>query len=237
MELDFKKTDPCESCIDSAVGIQTPDDPVASAEASEKVTAANSRTSLEHISKAAIAIIIVCSILIVALLFILFRPKQPAGEDMIPTATADPADYSLAGSIRYVWTQSGNGLYMRDEPSSDGAIVAGIPDENAVEIRKMLNSWAYVSWKSYEGWCSMDYLLTEEEHTQIMSEFLSIPATVTTESSPLRLRESPSLNAKAVESMPKDSQVVILRLEGDWAYVDYRGISGWCSAEYLDYQE
>ena len=195
------------------------------------------RLSPAHISRASIAVIAVCSILICVFLFVLIRQKQPAGSETNPTSASDPADYTLAGSVRYVYTQSGKGLYMRSIPESGSTVIAGIPDGEDVTIRKTQDDWAYVVWGSYEGWCHMNYLLTEEAYAQIMAAFLNIPATVITESSPLRLRESPSVDAETLESMPKGSTVIVLRLEDEWAYVDYQGISGWCSAQYLEIQE
>lgn len=200
-------------------------------------TAVNSRRSLDRLGKVSLVIILVCTILIGIFLFILFRQKQAAAANPTPVFTTDPADYSLAGSIRYIYTQSGKGLYMRATPVAGSTVVAGIPDGEDVTIQKTQDDWAYVVWDSYEGWCHMNYLLTEEAYAEIMAEFLNIPAIVVTESSPLRLREAPSTDAETVESMPKGSQVIVLRLEDEWAYVDYQGISGWCSAAYLELQE
>ena len=199
--------------------------------------AAKSRCSLDRVGKVSLAIILVCSILIGVFLFILYRQKQAADTNPMPAFTTDPADYSLAGSIRYIYTQSGKGLYMRAMPEAGSTVVAGIPDGEDVVIRKTQDNWAYVVWDTYEGWCHMNYLLTEEAYAEVMAEFLNIPAIVITETSPLRLRETPSLDAEAIESMPKGSQVIVLRLEDEWAYVDYQGISGWCSAAYLELQE
>lgn len=200
-------------------------------------TAVKPHRSLDLLGKVSLVIILVCTILIGVLLFVLIQQKQTAASNPTPAFTADPADYSLAGTIRYVYTQSGKGLYMRAMPESGSAVVAGIPDCEDVAIQKTQGDWAYVVWDSYEGWCHMNYLLTEEAYAEIMAAFLNIPAIVVTESSPLRLRESPSLDAETIESMPKGSQVILLRLEDQWAYVDYQGMSGWCSAAYLDYQE
>lgn len=199
--------------------------------------AAKSRRSLDRLGKVSLVIILVCCILIGIFLFILFRQKQTEGTNPAPVFTSDSADYSLAGSIRYIYTQSGKGLYMRTTPESGSTVVAGIPDGEDVLIQKTQDDWAYVVWDAYEGWCHMNYLLTDEAYGEIMAEFLNIPAIVVTENSPLRLRKSPSLDAEAIESMPKGSQVIILRQEDDWAYVDYQGISGWCSAAYLELQE
>ncbi len=151
--------------------------------------------------------------------------------------TEDPADYALAGALRYVNTQSGNGVNMRSGPDANAEVVYAIPDNQSVTIQKTIGNWAYVSFDGVEGWCSMDYLITEEAHSEQMQDYLNRPAIVATESSGLRLRATPSLESDTIESMPKGSEVTILRMEGDWAYVDYQGMSGWCASKYLEIQE
>lgn len=219
-----------------------PDPPAAPSSSAPSSTPAKGAyaASSDHGSKAAIAVIIAAAALICVILFLLFWPRQTAQTNLadIPASeTTDPADYSLAGAIRYVSTQSGNGVNMRAKANASAEVVYAIPDNQSVVIQKTYDNWAYVSFDGYEGWCSMDYLITEEAHAQLMQNYLNIPAIVATESSALRLRMTPSLNSEPIESMPKGSEVIVLRLEGDWAYVDYRGMSGWCAAEYLEMQE
>ena len=196
---------------------------------------------------AAIVAIAAALIVIGFVVFLFFRPAKVAdlsepnsvANTPVHSEATEPdlADYSLAGQPRYVRTQSGKGVYLRAEPATNAEVIAGIPDNEVAIIQKTLDSWAYVSWDIYEGWCKAEYLITEEEHTRQMLDFLNIPAIVATETDPLRLREAPSMSGTPIESMPKGSQVIVLRLEGDWAYVEYQGISGWCASAYLDIQE
>ena len=165
------------------------------------------------------------------------RPVESIPAISAQEPTEDPADYALAGSIRFVNTQSGNGVNMRSRPDANADVVSGIPEYQSVTIHKTIGNWAYVSFDGFEGWCNMDYLFTEDAHFQRMQEYLNVPAIVATESSPLRLRETPSLDSEILESMPKGSEVIVLRMEGDWAYVDYQGMSGWCASKYLKTQE
>lgn len=195
-------------------------------------------------------LVIVGALVVIGVIIALFnrvtQPKEAVlpedisptiSETLAPEPTEDPADYSLSGSIRFVSTQSGNGVNMRSNPRADADVVSGIPEYQPVTIHKTMGNWAYVSFDGIEGWCNMDYLITEEEHFQQMQEYLNISAIVATETSPLRLRATPSLDSEILESMPKGSEVIVMRMEGDWAYVDYQGMSGWCSLQYLDLQD
>ena len=193
--------------------------------------------ALDSGTRAAIAVIAAALVVIGVIVFLLLQPAKTADNGPASPAYSDNADYSLAGEIRIVVTQSGKGVYMRSEPRSDASVVSGIPDNQTVTIQKTVDNWAYVSFDGCEGWCSMTYLVTEEAHGQVMQEYLNVPAIVVTESTDLRLRATPSLEGETIESMPKGSQVTVMRLEGDWAYVDYQGMSGWCAAQYLEIQE
>lgn len=207
----------------------------ASYNSSPNSSSGSTSTASDSGTGAAIAVIAAALVVIGVIVFLLLRPTPAANPD--PVSVADHADYTLAGEIRIVVTQSGKGVYMRSEPRSDADVVAGIPDNQTVTIQKTVDNWAYVSFGGYEGWCSMTYLVTEETHGQVMEEYLNIPAIVVTESTDLRLRATPSLEGETIESMPKGSQVTVMRLEGDWAYVDYQGMSGWCAVAYLELQE
>lgn len=191
-----------------------------------------------------IVILIAALVLICVSLFLILQNREPAPEEIpgvsettLPTET-DPTvpteDYSLAGEKRVVKTESGDGLNLREDPRADAVVITAIPDGRTVTIEKAVDNWAYVTCEGETGWCNMDYLITEEEFAKVKDAYLNITAVVATESSPLRLRETPSTNGKPIDSMPKGSQILVLKLEGSWAFVEYKGIQGWCAVAYLD---
>lgn len=49
----------------------------------------------------------------------------------------------------------------------------------------------------------------------------------------LNIRSGPSSNSEWKGSIPKGAEVSPEKWEGSWAYVQYHGIYGWCSANYL----
>lgn len=61
----------------------------------------------------------------------------------------------------------------------------------------------------------------------------NLPVYMVTASSGLNIRTSPSTNSEVVTRIPYGTEVVPEKWEGNWAYVEYRGMYGWCSANYL----
>jgi len=49
----------------------------------------------------------------------------------------------------------------------------------------------------------------------------------------LRMRAEPSTDGKVILTVPTESQVVVLRTEGDWSYVRYNGKEGWCASAWI----
>lgn len=50
----------------------------------------------------------------------------------------------------------------------------------------------------------------------------------------LRLRSGAGTSYSKILTMEKGETVTVIELENGWAYVDYYGTKGWCSADYLD---
>ena len=56
---------------------------------------------------------------------------------------------------------------------------------------------------------------------------------VTTQRDDLNIRSGPGSSYEVIGRIPKDTQVNVSAVNGEWAYVTYNGVSGWCSAAYL----
>lgn len=61
----------------------------------------------------------------------------------------------------------------------------------------------------------------------------NLPVYEVTASSGLNIRTSPSTNSEVVTRIPYGAEVSPEKWEGNWAYVQYRGMYGWCSKNYL----
>lgn len=153
------------------------------------------------------------------------QPETTDAPTEVPTE-APPAAY-------VVKTESGNGLNLREGPSTDAAILTAMEEGSVVTILEIRDNWAYVSIGDLMGWCSMDYLVPEDSVSAEPSEEAAVTATVTTKGGELRLRTEPNLDCDVIDGIPNGATVTVLRQEGEWSYVEYDGIQGWCASQYL----
>ena len=58
--------------------------------------------------------------------------------------------------------------------------------------------------------------------------------TVKVTDGPLNVRTGAGTSYSKILTMEKGETVTVIELENGWAYVDYYGTKGWCSADYLD---
>lgn len=173
------------------------------------------------------------------------RPKEAASDTPAPVQTTAPAtteDTGVTGTtdvpteapagVAYVVkTESGNGLNLREGPSTDAEIITAMDEWSIVTVLETQDNWAFVSFGDLTGWCSMDYLVPEGSISA--SEETSVTAVVTTSGDALRLRTEPSLDCDVIDGIPNGTEVIVLRQEGQWSYVEYNGTRGWCASEYL----
>lgn len=53
----------------------------------------------------------------------------------------------------------------------------------------------------------------------------------------LNLRREPGINGEWLDTMSQGEVVPVLKTENGWAYVNYNGVYGWCSMEYLEIKD
>ncbi len=58
---------------------------------------------------------------------------------------------------------------------------------------------------------------------------------ITTDDTPLRLREQPSTKQNAIDEIPKGSTVEVLAVYDGWGYTSYNGTYGWISLDYTEF--
>lgn len=49
----------------------------------------------------------------------------------------------------------------------------------------------------------------------------------------LRLRDRPDMNGKQIGLIPNGTKITIIEIENGWAYTNYKGVTGWCSCDFL----
>ncbi len=81
------------------------------------------------------------------------------------TETSTTAETTTTASVYIVNTNQDN-LMLRESPSLDGKVLAGIPKGTKLIVDKESNGWSQVSYNGKIGWVKSDYLLEESQYRE-----------------------------------------------------------------------
>ncbi|MGN1369553.1 MAG: SH3 domain-containing protein [Aristaeellaceae bacterium] len=140
------------------------------------------------------------------------------------------ATSSQSATVR---TNTGIGLNLREEPSTDGKIITSVKNGEAVTVLQKGNDWCRVSVDGQEGFVSTRFLRFGSQP--------SAPATgkVAVVNNPrdtqvLNLRQSASLDAKVLDYYRNGTKVTILKAGSTWHKVQVEdGKVGYMMAKFL----
>ena len=78
-----------------------------------------------------------------------------------------------------------------------------------------------------------DLFLSSKSDTCNCSESYAGNYTVTTSQYPLSIRSGHGTSYSKIGQIPSGETVYVSKADGNWAHVEYNGVSGFCSMEYL----
>lgn len=84
----------------------------------------------------------------------------------VTSAPAQQGEPALANGD-YAVNTSGSPLNMRKSASTQSDILRKIPNGTKLRVSKAVSGWAYVSYRSAEGWVSAEYLISAELATTV----------------------------------------------------------------------
>ncbi|MBR6419361.1 MAG: SH3 domain-containing protein [Oscillospiraceae bacterium] len=133
----------------------------------------------------------------------------------------------------YVQTRTGSPLNLRETASTDGKVVATIPQHTNLDLYYFgRDDWYFVYYKTYSGYVSASYIqLGYYEEAAGHDEFMY--GYVKTKGGKLNLRASTSTNSKSLAMIPNGTDLVLYWRDGDWYYTEYNGEYGFVSAKYI----
>ncbi|NLO96575.1 MAG: SH3 domain-containing protein [Peptococcaceae bacterium] len=132
----------------------------------------------------------------------------------------EPPAKSISG--KGIITASG-ALNLRDIPSTAGKVILSIPQGATVDITAQQGQWYQTTYQNKTGWIYGNYVKIIQEYKQG-----EIRASVG-----LNLRQSPSINAKILMTLPNGAKIPIIEEKSGWYKTIYQGTTGWVSAEYV----
>ena len=114
-----------------------------------------------------------------------------------------------------------------------GTLKAG----QAVTVHAYTADWAYISLSGKYGFCALKGLqkktggAAEETPENPFDPGTAVPATVT--ASRVTVYQSASSSAKKLGTLKKGAEVKLLKVSGNWAYIELNGNYGYCAASAL----
>lgn len=123
-------------------------------------------------------------------------------------------------------------LNLRTKASTSSSRICTMPKGTKLVPLQYSNGWVKVKYSIYTGWCLSQYLTTKQVSNNNQSTSYQVSEYRYTTSS-LNLRNNPSTSASRICLMSKGSKVGVLAYSNGWYKVNYKGYTGWCSAQYL----
>lgn len=128
-------------------------------------------------------------------------------------------------------------LNIRAGHSADSAALGQIPAGAMFTVTKGDGSWAHVEYNGIKGCVSMAFITkVADEPTEEgckCSESYAGTYTTTGVSDVLNIRADHSANTKLLGTIPANATFKVTKADGSWAHVEYNGVSGCVSMDYI----
>ena len=140
---------------------------------------------------------------------------EPAEEESLPATDTSV----LAAAV------TTDALYIRRSGDWDAEALALVDYGTTVAVTGKSGGWYQVRYDGIEGYLSGDYL---DLRTSGLTGYGQVTADA------LNLRSGAGTGYEAVKSLPNGAWVSVSGFENGWFYVDYDGVSGYVSGDYLE---
>lgn len=177
--------------------------------------------------------------------------EDPTADDP-PDDSTDPQDDDPSELIGTVTAQTGS-VRLRKSASLTSDILAYVPvDTEVVVLEDRDDGWVYLNYSDLLGYMVDDYVDfdgTKEDHEPAptaspapteppTSEVLTGTVKLEYSTSRLRIRSSASTSSSILGHIPNGGKVKVLeKLSSGWLKVEYSGVSGYVSKDYVEFDE
>lgn len=163
---------------------------------------------------------------------------DPGATDTSDILSATAAELNLDPNAVYerkestlVMANVSSALNVRTEPDAEADKAGKLYKDCGGTILEQRDGWTLIQSGDLIGWANDDYLLFGEDAEKLAS---SVGVTVAHMDTGLKVREEPSTEANVLGILPKGDEVeVISSGEDGWACIDYEGVDGYVSMEYV----
>lgn len=177
-----------------------------------------------------------------------------------PVPTETPAPSATPAPVSATVNSGAGGLNLRTQPNTTGTVITVIPHGANVTIMSQSGDWSYIEYLTntgvrFTGYAMTQYLqvspnTTPTPSTQPSAQPSAQPSvtpTVTATPAPtempdeyatvnatsLNMRAQGSMTATIICQIPGGDKVRLISYSADWSYVEYNGLKGYVSSQYL----
>lgn len=130
-----------------------------------------------------------------------------------------------------------NALNVRSDASEEASKVGKLYKDCGGIILERRDGWTKLQSGNIIGWASDEYLLFGDDARALANDVGRMMATINTET--LRVRTEPGTDSSVLGLLPKGEIVEVLSRDAEgWVCIDYEGVDGYVSTDYvvLDFQ-
>ena len=130
-----------------------------------------------------------------------------------------------------VIAQVNNYVNVRNLPSEEGEIVGKLYDDSVGTLLGEEDGWYQIKSGNVTGYVKGEFCVTGEEAIDLAKKVGTRFATVNTTT--LKVRTEPSLEASVLGLVPLEDELVVLDETDEWVQVDVEEGTGWVSKEFV----
>ena len=144
-------------------------------------------------------------------------------------SSSEPDDSSATATV------TGNSVFVRKSPSSDGAVIDKVTKGTVLPAISYSNGWVKVTYRNQTGYISADYVNVKGLSVPDSSrdELVEMTATGKVTASGLMVRKSATTSADSIDKLEKNDKVKITGKKGDWYRVKVSAGTGYVLAQYV----
>jgi N-acetylmuramoyl-L-alanine amidase len=129
-------------------------------------------------------------------------------------------------------TVNATSLNVRAEPRLSAKKVGSLKNGEKVNVIKVANGWANISFQGSMAWVSAEFLKLNNVSAPKKNEPAVMKKAKVTASS-LNVRKGPGISYSVIGSLKNGTLVTVQKTEGKWSTISYGNLTGWVSNAYL----
>ncbi|KOS60964.1 N-acetylmuramoyl-L-alanine amidase [Lysinibacillus agricola] len=134
----------------------------------------------------------------------------------IQSALADTSDLKVTGTI----------LHLREGPGLSYPIITTLEEGDPLTSINREGDWIQVKTGNYEGWVA-SWLTAPTNAKQ------TIDQTLISQVDRLNIRTEPDISSAVLGQLSTGNQANLIEKNGEWAKIDWNGLVGWVSTDYV----